>query len=203
MRNRIRFVLALAALLAVACQDTPMNPVEQPVATAPEFNFMNGPPEPGIVVREEGSWMLFDIFDENPTEEPWMVYMGYGVNDYHPTCGGDGPSHPWSTQSIASKQGQQIILNEVNHGAGVTVFPFFEWLGHYLDAPEGVVPVWWASCHTTRIAGGTAVMHSSETPAGWSNVVNGTVEWMGDTYKLQFRVFFFGKDGFRRTARIW
>ena len=35
MRARIPLILACAALVAVACQDTPTDPVEQPVATAP------------------------------------------------------------------------------------------------------------------------------------------------------------------------
>ncbi len=47
MRTRISLVLACAALLAVACQDTPTDPVEQPVATAPDLNYMNGPAFPG------------------------------------------------------------------------------------------------------------------------------------------------------------
>ncbi|MCL7974240.1 MAG: hypothetical protein M8835_06760 [marine benthic group bacterium] len=47
MRARIPLVLACVALVAVACQDTPTEPVEQPVATVPDFNFMNGPASPG------------------------------------------------------------------------------------------------------------------------------------------------------------
>ena len=62
MRTRTPFVLACAALLALACQDTPTDPVEQPVTTAPEFNFMNGPDEAGVVIRYQDSYALLDIF---------------------------------------------------------------------------------------------------------------------------------------------
>ena len=61
MRARIPVVLALAALLAVACQDSPTDPVEQPVATAPEFNFMNGPAEAGVVFRHQGDFGWVDM----------------------------------------------------------------------------------------------------------------------------------------------
>jgi hypothetical protein len=53
MRWRVPLTVALIAFVAVSCQDTATEPVEQPVATAPGFNFMNGPESAGAVYRQQ------------------------------------------------------------------------------------------------------------------------------------------------------
>jgi hypothetical protein len=47
MRWRIPLVLTLGLLVVVSCDQQPTDPLEEPVAAAPEFNFMNGPASPG------------------------------------------------------------------------------------------------------------------------------------------------------------
>ena len=86
MRDRIPLVLACAALLAVACQDTPTEPVEQPVATAPEFNFMNGPESPGNSgVERFPDWYTFNYTIDWETRwllvtyDVWEAYAGCTV----------------------------------------------------------------------------------------------------------------------------
>ncbi|MCL7958202.1 MAG: hypothetical protein M8843_09350 [marine benthic group bacterium] len=201
MRARFSLVLACAALLAVACQDTPTEPVEQPVATAPQFNFMNGPKMPGIVTREEGGFVLFD-YTRDETEkagDPWMIWMGWGIDDYHESCEGSGQSNPWVTQAINNRHG---IEHSMNQDMDLTVFPFEEFFGNYLSAPSGVDPAWYANCETSRIASGTGHGIDNTTPAGEQYIVHGTIEYMGETYQLKWMAKFFGKDGFMRTMRV-
>ncbi|MCL7974241.1 MAG: hypothetical protein M8835_06765 [marine benthic group bacterium] len=201
MRARFSLVLACAALLAVACQDTPTEPVEQPVAAAPEFNFMNGPKMPGIVTREEGGFVLFD-YTRDETEkagDPWMIWMGWGIDDYHESCEGSGQSNPWVTQAINNRHG---IEHSMNQDMDLTVFPFEEFFGNYLSAPSGVDPAWYANCETSRIASGTGHGIDNTTPAGEQYIVHGTIEYMGETYQLKWMAKFFGKDGFMRTMRV-
>ncbi|MCL7977435.1 MAG: hypothetical protein M8863_09015 [marine benthic group bacterium] len=200
-RARIPLVLACAALVAVACQDTPTEPVEQPVATAPQFNFMNGPKMPGIVTREEGGFVLFD-YTRDETEkagDPWMIWMGWGIDDYHESCEGSGQSNPWVTQAINNRHG---IEHSMNQDMDLTVFPFEEFFGNYLSAPSGVDPAWYANCETSRIASGTGHGIDNTTPAGEQYIVHGTIEYMGETYQLKWMAKFFGKDGFMRTMRV-
>lgn len=201
MRARIPLVLACAALLAVACQDAPTEPVEQPVATAPTFNFMNGPEMAGVVTRGEDDFVVFD-YTRDETEkagDPWMIFMGWGIDDYHESCGGSNMSNPWVTQIINNPNG---IQHSMNQDMDLTVFPFEEFFGNYLSAPEDVDPVWYASCETSRIASGTGHGVNNTTRAGEQYNVHGTIEYMGETYRLRWKVKFFGKDGFMRTMRV-
>jgi len=201
MRARIPLVLACAALLAVACQDSPTDPVEQPVATAPQFNFTNGPELAGAVSRSDDTgWILFD-FTQDETEkagEPWMIFMGMGIDDYHPSCGGPWTAPYWERQTV-----RDAIELYMNQDVALTVFPFEEFFGNYLSAPEGADPVWYATCETTRIAGGTAHGVGHLTPAGEQYTVNGKIDYMGETYRLKWVLKFFGKEGFMRTMRVW
>ena len=205
MRARIPIVLACAALLAVACQNTPTDPVEQPVATAPQFNFMNGPEAPGVVVRDGYRGGLFDIFEETPQGEPWIVVTGWAVDDNHALCGGSHTSSPWDVQSVASKQGQEIIVNQMNKDAGVTVYLFAEFFSNYMSAPEGVNPVHYATCYSTVIAGGNVFGKMNLTPAATYWRFNGTVDWMGETYQLQWRIKFVADEPMPvvNEKRIW
>jgi len=205
MRARIPIVLACAALFAVACQDTPTDPVEQPVATAPAFNFMNGPEEAGVVVRYEYGGGLFDIFAETPQGEPWIVVTGRGIDDTPTYCGGAGTTTPWDVQRVTSKQEQQVIENLMNKDAGVTVYLQSEWLDNYFSAPVGVSPVQYAFCNTTAIAGGTVFGKLNDTPGGEYWRFNGTVDWMGEAYHLQWRIKFVADEPMPvvNEKRIW
>jgi hypothetical protein len=200
MRTRIPIVLACAALLAVACQDTPSEPIEQPVATAPAFNFMNGPEEAGVVVRYESGHAFFDIFEETPQDEPWVVWLGIAPDEAPALCGGAGFTTPWDVQSVASQQGQQTIIHEMNKNAGVTAFLFSEFFGNYMIGG----PVY-AFCNSAVIAAGTANGRINLTPSGRYVRFNGTVDWMGETYNLLFRLMFPAGEGMpvRVVRRIW
>lgn len=82
MRARIPIVLACAALLAVACQDTPTEPVDPPIPTAPEFNYMNNPKDHPVVARFVGSPMAVDYFED----EGFVVFFGNPMDAY---CAGE------------------------------------------------------------------------------------------------------------------
>ncbi|MCL7959781.1 MAG: hypothetical protein M8861_06285 [marine benthic group bacterium] len=201
MRARIPFVMCLAALLAVACQDTPVEPVATPVATAPEFNFMNGPEEAGVVVRYEETYSLFTFFPETPAGEPWIVWFGIEGDDPR-LCGGDPTSSPWDVHEVASKQGQEIIVNQMNKEAGVTFFRFSEFFPNWLIGGPG-----YAFCNTTAIGGGLAHGKYNVTPAGTFHRFHGTIDWMDETYRIKFELMFEDEFGVglpvKETSRIW
>ena len=161
MRTRIPIVLGLVAMFAVACQDAPSEPIEQPVATAPAFNFMNGPEDPGVVVRYERLHAFLDIFWETPQDEAWVVWLGIAPDEAPALCGGAGFTTPWDVQSVASQQGQQTIIHEMNKNAGVTAFLFSEFFGNYEIG--GLV---YAFCNSAVIAAGTANGRINATPSG-------------------------------------
>jgi hypothetical protein len=129
-----------------------------------------------------------------------MIFMGMGIDEYHSSCGGPGFTPPWVTQTINNLYG---IAHSMAQDMDLTVYPFEEFFGNYMSAPPGADPVWYASCETTRIASGTGHGVDNVTPAGWQSTVHGTIEYMGETYQLRWRIRFFGKDGFRRTMRVW
>ena len=60
MRTRGWITLMLAAVLAVACDQQPVEPQVEPAATESNFNFSNGPDAPGnsVVLRWtlDGAW---------------------------------------------------------------------------------------------------------------------------------------------------
>jgi hypothetical protein len=163
------------------------------------MNFMNGPELAGVVTRGEADFTLLFDYTRDQAEkvgEPWMIYMGMGIDDYHASCGA-GFDGAWDQQTVRDA----LVLNLAQE-MGVTVFPFMEWVGNYMSAPTGADPVWYASCETTRIAGGTAHGVKNTTPAGEQYKVHGTIDYMGETYRLKWVVKRFGKDGFMRTMRV-
>ena len=202
MRWRIPIVVLLALFVAVSCDQQPAAPqADQAVAEAPVFNWMNGPEMSGVVTRGEADFSLLFDYTRDETEkvgEPWMIFMGWGIDDYHSTCGGSNSSTPWEMQTV-----RDVIKLYMNKKMGVTIFPFSEFFGNYMSAPVGVDPVWYASCETTRIAGGTAQGTGHFTPAGEQYTVHGKIDYMGETYRFKWGLKFFGKDGFRRTMRVW
>jgi len=67
-------VLSLA-FLAVACTETPVEPLADQVAPAPALNFMNGPAEAGPwVIREEFRQMVSSWYQVTPDGEVWIAW---------------------------------------------------------------------------------------------------------------------------------
>jgi hypothetical protein len=93
----------------------------------------------------------------------------------------------------------------MNKDAGVTVYLQSEWLDNYFSAPVGVSRVQYAFCNTTAIAGGTVFGKLNDTPGGEYWRFNGTVDWMGETYKLQWRIKFVADEPMPvvNERRIW
>jgi len=65
MRWRIPLVVALALFMAVSCDQQPVEPAAEQVATVSTFDFSNGPAEPGnsFVVRDTYGdfwWLFYD-----------------------------------------------------------------------------------------------------------------------------------------------
>ncbi|MCL7960089.1 MAG: hypothetical protein M8861_07855 [marine benthic group bacterium] len=199
MRWQIPLVLTLALFAAVSCDQQPTEPLENE-ATAPVMNFLNGPEMAGVVTRGDSDFLILFDYTRDETEkegEPWMVFMGMGIDDYHATCG-SGFDNAWDQQAV-----QDALVLDLAQEMGVTVFPFSEFFGNYMSAPMGADPVWYASCETTRIASGTAHGIKNATPAGKQYKVHGRIEYMGETYRLNWVTKLFGKDGSMRTMRIW
>ena len=85
MRTRVPLLLACAALLALACQDTPTEPVEQPVATAPEFNYMNNPKDHPVVARFLGTPLAVTYFEDDGLVVAWGNPMdAYCAGEFEP-----------------------------------------------------------------------------------------------------------------------
>lgn len=116
MRSRIPIVLACAALLAVACQDSPTNPVEQPVATAPESNYMNGPASPG----NSGIERYFEPYAFNFTTDlygsRWLL-VTYDVWEAYAGCTVTIPSpdllKPWDIQMKERETLDGVLITEL------------------------------------------------------------------------------------------
>ena len=116
MRDRIPLVLACAALLAVACQDTPTEPVEQPVATAPEFNFMNGPASPGNSGIERYAEPYTFNFSADLYDSRWLL-VTYDVWDGYAGCTLTYPDpalmKPWDIQQKERETRNGVLMTEL------------------------------------------------------------------------------------------
>jgi hypothetical protein len=143
MRARIPLVLACAALVAVSCQDTPTEPVEQPVATAPEYNFMNGPAFPGNSGMER--------FSSNETfnytldlDAPWLL-VTYDPYEAYAGCTLDRPylAPPWDIQEKQRETKAGIVTTRLYHGdLDVTLYDHFIWDTEYTSVCEFLVNDW-------------------------------------------------------------
>lgn len=155
MRARIPLVLACAALVAVACQDTPTDPVEQPVATAPQFDFANGPPEVGVVTRSDyWEYYIIGLFYDTPAED-WIIWMGLEPGEVPSWCVGDEKRPNAEAQQVGAKKGEKS--NEVwkKDKVPLTVFDFAEHWDYFfegLDLEEE--PYCYAVTRATPIGGG-------------------------------------------------
>ena len=203
MRARIPVVLALAALLAVACQDSPTDPVEQPVATAPEFNFMNGPAEAGVVFRHQGDIGWVDMIEITPQEETWIMFFGERLGEVPWRC--DGTRYETvSWQEIRSEK-ELAMSNDYD----VVAYRMAEFFPLWIEGADlGEEPFCYAGLRAEQIAGGKAHMRTHMGgPQGDNVVVNGNVTWLGDMYRLHYVLRFEGEFGDTPVkaakSRIW
>ncbi len=113
MRTRSRIVAVLALFVAVSCDQQPAAPqADQAVSEPPAFNWMNGPEMSGVVTRGESDFSLLFDYTRDESEkagESWMMFMGWGIYDYHSTCGGSGSSTTWEISPPASKARQRDV----------------------------------------------------------------------------------------------
>ena len=191
MRARFSLVLACAALVAVACQDTPTEPVEQPVAAAPQFNFANAPTEAGVVLRSGWEYYMIGLFFDTPAED-WIIWMGLEPGEVPSWCVGDAVRRNTDAQQVGARKGEKS--NEVWHSnkVGVSVFDFDEHWGYFFEGLAlGEEPYCYAVTRSTLIGGGEGNYRETGKAVDGSydyyGHFNGTVEYMGETYRLQFK----------------
>lgn len=119
MRARVPIVFACAALLAVACQDTPTDPVDtSAAATAPELNFMNGPAFPGNskIERFEEPYTFNYTVD---WEAPWLL-VTYDVWQAYAECTLTYPEaalmEPWDVQQKEKETPDGVLTTRLLQG---------------------------------------------------------------------------------------
>lgn len=192
MRWRIPLVLILALFVAAGCDQQPTEVVEQPVATAPSFDFGNGPPEAGVVLRSD-YWELYFIalFYDTPAED-WIIWMGLEPGEVPSWCVGDDKRPNAEAQQVGAKKGEKS--NEVwkMDKVPLTVFDFAEHAGYFYEALDlGEEPYCYAVTRATPIGGGEANYREIDKLVDGSYEYqvhfNGTVDYMGETYRLQFK----------------
>jgi hypothetical protein len=192
MRWRIPLVLILALFVAVSCDQQPTDPVEQPVATAPQFDFANGPPEVGVVTRSD-YWELYIIglFYDTPAED-WIIWMGLEPGEVPSWCVGDDKRPNAEAQQVGAKKGEKS--NEVwkEDKVPVAVFDYEEHAGYFWEGYGlGEEPYCYAVTRATPIGGGEGNWRETAKYEGdsyeWHGHFNGTVDYMGETYRLQFK----------------
>jgi hypothetical protein len=190
MRWRIPIVLILALFVAVSCDQQPTDPVEQPVATAPAFNFGNGPQESGVVIRSGDEGYLVDLFWETPAD-PWIIWLGLEPGEVPSWCVGDDESPNAESLWALARRGEKS--NEVwkMNKAPVTVFDLQEhW--DYFDEGLGLGenPYCYAVMRAAPIGGGEGNYRETWKldygNDGFNAHFNGTVEYMGETYRLKW-----------------
>jgi hypothetical protein len=117
MRWRISLAAVLALFVAVSCDQQPVEPLEQAVAEAPAFNFMNGPEEAGVVWRGQmlGFWWWehADVAVEFVPAEDLGDYVGYY------DCGGSTDVPLYDTQVAGDEEKGRL------HVVGQKVTPVY------------------------------------------------------------------------------
>ncbi len=187
MRARIPIVLACAALFAVACQDTPTDPVQQPVATAPEFNFMNNPKQGPIIYRDEYVTMVGEYYEETPAGEPWWIWAGMPEDpaDHHACNGGAYTLVPaWQYQDVERDNRDNSL--EMRRGARLAV-----WTDEFWDVMASDGPC--AALSLPQVASGEASMemrndndyYGQTGHAVWGYKMQGNLSWEGEKYHVQ------------------
>ena len=207
MRWRIPLVLILVLFVAVSCDQQPVEPVEQPVATAPQFNFSNGPRESGVVVRDD-YWesYIIDMFWETPAD-PWILWMGLEPGEAPSFCVGDEKRPNAETLQVAAQQGEKLIQVWKKDKVPVTVFDLQEHYDYFMEGLGlGEDPYCYAVMNATPIGGGEGTYRETITPAngadGWTAHFNGMVDYMGETYRLQWKIKNINSDNPHHVARV-
>lgn len=96
-------VAALAALVTGACDQYPIEPLENSAAVQPALGPLNGPAQPGpYVVRYEDGTVLIWTFDGSvtPDGESWAIMFGIDDVANMNYCGGPGSAFPIAVQDI-------------------------------------------------------------------------------------------------------
>jgi hypothetical protein len=192
MRWPIPLVLILTLFMALGCDQQPTDPVEQAIATAPTFNFGNGPPEAGVVVRSDRESYLIDMFWETPAD-PWILWMGLEPGEVPSRCVGDDNRPNTEVQQVGAQQGEKS--NEVwkKNKVPVTVFDLWEHAGYFYEGRDlGEEPYCYAVTRATPIGGGEGDYREAWKleygSSAYNGHFNGTVDYMGETYRLQWRL---------------
>jgi hypothetical protein len=111
MRWRIPLLLALAAFVAVSCDQQPVEPAAEQVAEAPMMNFTNGPENPGNswIAREAG-WNAVCHWCETWDPSGSNLYaLHYQADDVN-FCGGTSDSNtPWDDQGGVNEGGLHFL----------------------------------------------------------------------------------------------
>jgi hypothetical protein len=199
MRWRIPLVLILALFVAVSCDQQPVEPVEQPVATAPVFDFMNGPESPGVVYRYLGDLIWVDIIETTPQGEPWVVFFGTRFGEQDWVCGGPR-YYQTETQQV---KGEKELLKDNNYP--LVAYRFAEFFPLFMEGLAlEVDPYCYAGALAEQIAGGTTHVLAHGTPdlSVFRPVVNGTVTWGGETYRIHYKLQL-DESGATSDGRIW
>lgn len=199
MRARIPLVLACAVLVAVSCQDNPTEPVEQPVATAPQLNFINGPESPGVVYRYRGDMLWVDIIEATPQEEPWVVFFGTRFGEQRWDCGGSR-YYETTNQEVG---GEKVL--RMDKEFPLVTYRYAEFFPLFMEGLGlGENPYCYAGSRAEQIAGGTThvVAHGTPDLSYFSPVTNGTVTWQGETYRIHYKATL-TPDAFKSSGRIW
>ena len=206
---KILAVPLLAGCLFLACDETSSpTAVSETDAVELQANFMNGPAESGVVMRYESQWWAGDEFPETPAGVSWYFQMGLGPDDHANGCHADMLT-PWDAQEVLAKKGEKAIYNEVNKGAGVTVFLWDDVISLYMEAfgliaeGEDIDPYCYWYERLAPVAGGIATLHYNENPDGMRYIANGTIVYMGETYKFHWLLKDPYTDKMLLKKRIW
>jgi len=145
-----------------------------------------------------------DMFWETPAD-PWILWMGLTPGEVPTWCnGGGGPGNVITYQKISTKGGEQIIYNEVLRDAPVTVFDLQEHYDYFMEGLGlGEEPYCYAVTRATPIGTGTATFKANEGPGGWYLRWHGTIDYMGETYRLQWSIRDPYTDPTHHVARVW
>ena len=199
MRWRIPLVLILALFVAAGCDQQPVEPVEQPVATAPSFDFMNGPESPGVVYRYLGDLIWVDIIETTPQGEPWVVFFGTHFGEQRHDC--DGPRY-YQTEIQQVKEEKELLKDK---DYPLVAYRFAEFFPLFMEGLAlEVDPYCHAAALAEQIAGGTThvVAHGTPDLSVFRSVVNGIVTWEGETYRIHSKTMW-DESGYTADGRIW
>ena len=199
MRWRIPLVLILALFVAVSCDQQPTDPVEQPVSAAPELNFINGPESPGVVFRGTGDLVWVDIIENTPQDESWVVFFGTRFGNQMWPCGG-----PRFYQTAWQDVGTDMELL-MDKDYPLVAYRHAEFLPLYMEGMAlGENPHCYAASRAEQIAGGQTRVQAHATPdfAYLRTLVNGTVTWEGETYRIHYKMDSV-PGGYTANGRIW